>query len=236
MGLIIPILICIGAYLLGSISVAWWVAKSKGINLREHGSGNLGATNVGRVLGSRWFLVVFLADFTKGLIPVLVMMAYLQMVFTNQGSAPSSWWQVIAGLSAVLGHVFPCWHGLRGGKAVATTLGVIIGISPWVAAATLGVWLGAWIVGRLGGLRPSAAVGPASIVAAIAAVALQWWWYGLNDPSSANTTLVTLAGLLILWRHRSNLRALLSAKQQPEYHTPPAKGDNKDGQPPTSGT
>ena len=230
---IMPWIICTLAYLLGSISFAWWVARAKGINLREHGSGNLGATNVGRVLGGRYFALVFFADFAKGFIPVLLMQQWLSWSLGPETNSASSWWQVGAGAAAVIGHIFPCWHRFKGGKAVATSLGVIIGISPVVAAVAFGTWVLAWAVGRLGSLKSSAAVGPASIVAAISAIVAQWYWYAITPPYAANTTLVTLAGALILIRHRSNLRNLFTRRQ---YHTPSDTDSAKPEQKPSQST
>ena len=217
----------VSAYLIGSISFAWLVARAKGINLREHGSGNLGATNVGRVLGGRYFALVFVADFIKGFLPVFLMQLWLSLNASADGPSPSSWWQVAAAAAAVIGHIFPCWHGFKGGKAVATSLGVVIAISPIVAASAFAVWLVVWFAGKLGGLKSSAAVGPASILAATAAIIFQWYWFALNDPYTTNTTLVTVAGGLILIRHRSNLQNILRKRQN---HTPGAVDSNNNKQ------
>ncbi|TVR44640.1 MAG: glycerol-3-phosphate acyltransferase [Planctomycetota bacterium] len=208
----LPWLLVPFAYLVASISFAWLVARWHGINLREHGSGNLGATNVGRVLGGRWFALVFILDCGKGWAPV-AMMIWLISNATDPHPALLQWGPMSTGLAAVIGHIFPCYHGLRGGKAVATSLGVIIALSPIVAFIAFIAWLLAWAIGRLSGLRASMAVGPASVVAAIIAVSFQWWWLGLAGPQRGATLLISLAGALILWRHRSNLGDLLGRRQ-----------------------
>ena len=132
----LPILaVLLASYALGSVSAAYWLAKSRGVDLRQHGSGNLGATNAGRVLGAWAFIAVFIADVSKGVLPVV---AALLLVGEQQ-------WQglavVGAGVATVLGHVFPCWHGWRGGKAVATSLGVLIALAPVTAVGAAAVFL-----------------------------------------------------------------------------------------------
>jgi acyl-phosphate glycerol 3-phosphate acyltransferase len=131
-------LLILGAYLLGSVSFAWLAAKSKGLDLRQHGSGNLGATNVGRVMGRSWFFVVFFADLAKGLLPVLLAL----MLVEQQQAFPSL--PVLVGAAAILGHIFTCFHGFKGGKAVATALGVLIALVYMAAAIAFGVWLLVW--------------------------------------------------------------------------------------------
>ncbi|MFW5846313.1 MAG: glycerol-3-phosphate 1-O-acyltransferase PlsY [Planctomycetota bacterium] len=204
---LIDILAPLCAYLLGSISFAWIVARLHGVDLRQHGSGNLGATNVGRVLGGPWFVVVFLADIAKGLLPVLTV---LHIVPLAQLTLAPALLGVATGLGAVLGHVFPCYHGFRGGKAVATSLGVCVGLAPLVAAVTFGVWSLVYGIGVALKQGRSGAVGPASILAAPVApiaqilIAVEPW--GRELPI---TCLLLLLAVLILIRHRRNIAALL---------------------------
>ena len=205
-----PLGLCLFAYLFASISFAWWVARSHGINLREHGSGNLGATNVGRVLGGRWFAVVFIADVFKGILPVTLMQ--ISLPAWEIPDAAAGWWLTACAAAAVIGHIAPCWHGFRGGKAVATSLGVIIALSPLVAAAAAGVWLLAWLVGLALGLGRSNAVAPASVCAALGAAGLQWWWFGWGEEALPITILVVLAAVLVVVRHRTNLQRLLPGR------------------------
>ncbi|TVR12548.1 MAG: glycerol-3-phosphate acyltransferase [Planctomycetota bacterium] len=204
---VIAWLVCLAAYLFASISFAWLVARAHGINLREHGSGNLGATNVGRVLGGRWFALVFAADVLKGLLPVLLMHYTLSLGQWPESAA--GWWLTACAAAAVIGHIAPCWHGFRGGKAVATSLGVIIALSPLVAAAAAVAWCILWGLGVLLGLGRSGAVAPASVAAAITAAAMQWWWYGWSEGALPITLLVVVAAVLVVLRHRSNMRQFL---------------------------
>lgn len=184
------------AYLLGAVSFAWIAGRIKGIDLRAHGSGNLGATNAGRVLGWHWFVAVFTLDLGKGLAPVLL---------ANQ--VGNSWLAIAVAVAAVLGHIFTCFHGFQGGKAVATSLGVIIALAPMTAAGAFVMWVCAWLVGWLVlHLGMSGAVGPASILAAIAVVPLHLA-IGNDDPPTLG--FLSLLVVLVLWRHRSNFLQLL---------------------------
>lgn len=126
------------AYLIGSIPTAVWVSKKYfGIDIREHGSGNAGATNTFRVLGSKAGSFVMLVDMMKGFIAVKLSLI-----------SPLPWYseaitnlQITLGLAAVLGHIFPIWAGFKGGKGIATLFGMILGIQPLVAVSLIGVFL-----------------------------------------------------------------------------------------------
>lgn len=212
--LAIPLL----AYLLGSISFAWLAGRMRGIDLRQAGSRNLGATNAGRVLGSRWFLFVFVADLGKGLAPVLVVLHLLPVEARPLSSVLLA---VLTGLGVVLGHVFTCFHGFRGGKAVATSLGVLIGLAPLVAAACFGLWLLIWLLGRGLGRSASQAVGPASVLAATAALPL----HSLLSPDPwagqlPITLLIAAIVLLIIIRHRRNIAELIGRHTVPASESP----------------
>jgi glycerol-3-phosphate acyltransferase PlsY len=193
-------------YVLGSISFAWLAAKMKGIDLRQHGSGNLGATNAGRVLGRKWFFLIFTADLAKGLIPVLIANA---LVEHNQASATLP---LLTAACAILGHSFTCFHGFKGGKAVATSLGVLIGLVYVTAAITFCIWILVWALGyTLFRLKASDAVGPASIVASLvmpfAHLAMYPGpWLIINLPL---TIFLFLVSTLVIVRHRSNIAKLL---------------------------
>jgi acyl phosphate:glycerol-3-phosphate acyltransferase len=202
------------AYLLGSVSFAYWAGRLNGKDLRQHGSGNLGATNAGRVLGWHWFAVVFICDITKGLLPVLAASWQLKQAMHHQGDISSLIWLPIAtATAAVLGHVFTCFHGFKGGKAVATSLGVLIGLAPPAAGIIFGCWVLTWSLLWLALRLPrSEAVGPASMVAALAAVpaylvtATPWTWPTLG--------FLALLAALVLAKHRSNLARFANQLRQ----------------------
>ncbi len=188
----------VAGYLAGSVSFAYWAGRAKGIDLREHGSKNLGATNAGRVLGGRWFAVVFTADLLKGLVPVLI-----AGIGEREGVVGLA---LTTAAAAILGHVLPCFHGFKGGKAVATSLGVLIGLVWKAALVAASVWLLIWLIARLARFSASEAVGPASIVAAAAVPVAHLAIYP-NPWSGANialTLFVLLAAAVVLVKHRSN--------------------------------
>jgi glycerol-3-phosphate acyltransferase PlsY len=204
------------AYLLGSVSFAWLAGRVNGIDLRQHGSGNLGATNAGRVLGWRWFAIVFALDLAKGLGPVLLAGWALRQAAGQHADLSSLQFLPIAtAAGAVLGHAFTCFHRFQGGKAVATSLGVVVGLAPAAAGIAFACWLAVWCaVWGLLRLGKSDAVGPASVVAALAVVPA----YVLSAAPLLHPTLWFLAVLaaLVLVKHRSNIgkfRAALAARK-----------------------
>ncbi len=133
------LLLIVLAYLIGSIPTSVWVSKYFfSIDIRDYGSGNPGATNTYRVLGPTWGSFVMGVDMLKGVIAVklaLLLPEYADSAIQFQTL------QIGLGLSAVLGHIFPIWADLRGGKGVATLFGIVLGISPWTALGCVGIFL-----------------------------------------------------------------------------------------------
>jgi glycerol-3-phosphate acyltransferase PlsY len=198
------ILTVVGAYLLGLVSFAYVAGKLKGIDLRQHGSKNLGATNAGRVLGGKWFVIVFALDLAKGVAAVLAAKELERQTGVH-------WLMLLAAAAVVLGHSFTCFHGFKGGKAVATSLGVLAALVWKVAAVGLAVWLLAWLIGKLAfRAGAAAAVGPASVMAAgsvpFAVIATDPLWAEPGHlPVSA---LCFLMSALVIIKHRSNIAKL----------------------------
>ena len=198
----------VAAYLVGSVSFAWIAGRLRGTDLRQHGSRSLGATNAGRVLGREWFFVVFALDVAKGWTPV-----YLVSKFLGHGDTV---FLLLIGAAAVLGHIFTCFHSFKGGKAVATSLGVLIALLPLVAVISFTIWLLALLAQwAMSGRSRSDAVGPASVVAAIAApvvhlVVAERPWSG---PELPLTVFILLLSALIVLKHRSNIAKLLGRSQ-----------------------
>lgn len=127
------------AYFIGSIPTAVWVSRGVfNIDIRDYGSGNAGATNSFRVLGSKWGTIVMVVDMLKGLFAVKL--AFLLPYYVVNDFARTNF-QIGLGLAAVLGHIFPIWAGFRGGKGVATLFGLVLGISPWSALSSVGIFL-----------------------------------------------------------------------------------------------
>jgi len=180
------------SFLLGAIPFGYLIGLAKGVDVRKHGSGNVGATNVARVLGKPYGIAVYILDFLKGFIPTFVA---VKLYGTD------SWITALVGLAAVLGHMFSPFLGFRGGKGVATASGVLFGVAPDLALAVLAVW---FIVFKLGGY-----VSLGSIAAALSAIFL----VGIFGYPFPVKFLVTLTAVLILIKHRSNLERLFEGKE-----------------------
>ena len=133
------LLLIVLAYLIGSIPTSVWVSKYFfGIDIREYGSGNAGATNTFRVLGPNWGTFVMIADMLKGIIAVKLV--FLLTYYLEHESQMINL-QIGLGLAAVIGHIFPIWADFRGGKGVATVFGMVMGIQPIVAVCCVAVFL-----------------------------------------------------------------------------------------------
>jgi glycerol-3-phosphate acyltransferase PlsY len=182
------------AYLLGATPTAYLAGRlARGIDLREHGSRNLGATNVYRVLGWRWAIPVALVDVAKGAVPVALFARW---------AGVDPWGAVAFGIAAVLGHVFSPYMGFRGGKGVATALGMFLALAPLAVAIALPVWGGIlWLTGYV------------SLSSVIAAAGFPVW-VRLTQPAAlpAFWASVGLAALII-FAHRANLRRLLAGTE-----------------------
>jgi glycerol-3-phosphate acyltransferase PlsY len=200
------ILFC--CYLIGSVSFAYWCGKLNGLDIRQHGSGNLGATNAARVLGRQYFFIVFIGDVFKGLLPVIGLQWYSNnLIDWQEQTLLRDLIPALAALACVLGHNFTIYHGFKGGKAVATTLGVILALAPIPAAGGFGIWIIVWLlIGSMKRISRSDAVGPASIIGVSAAPVIHFCFTPdtLQMPQLASTILIVLLALIVLIRHRSN--------------------------------
>ena len=174
------------AYLLGSIPFALIAGKLHGVDLREAGSGNLGATNVFRTLGRTAGVAVMVLDIAKGAAAVLVAVA-----LTNNP------WPLAAAALAILGHVFPVWTHFKGGKGVAVGAGAMIGLVPSASGVLLVLWILLVVFTRY--------VSVASIVAALAAAPLA---YVCGAPWSY-VVFIALAGVFVIYKHRENIVRLV---------------------------
>lgn len=174
------------AYLLGSIPFALIAGKLHGVDLREAGSGNLGATNVFRTLGRTAGVAVMVLDIAKGAAAVLVAVA-----LTNNP------WPLAAAALAILGHVFPVWTHFKGGKGVAVGAGAMIGLVPSASGVLLVLWILLVVFTRY--------VSVASIVAALAAAPLA---YVFGAPWSY-VVFIALAGVFVIYKHRENIVRLV---------------------------
>lgn len=141
------ILYIIAAYLIGSVPFGYIAGRLNGIDLREHGSRNIGATNAVRVLGKGWGIPVFVMDFLKGFGPLLFMKCHLGGDLTAFDPAQMGWFLGVM-FALILGHTFTCFLKFKGGKGVATTGGCLFALSPWVGSAALLFWIASMILTR----------------------------------------------------------------------------------------
>ena len=184
----------VAAYLIGSISFGLVFASRQGVDLRTMGSGNIGATNVGRALGKATGRKVMLLDMLKGFVPV----------FLARWAFDLSWpWITMVGIAAVLGHVLPIWHGFRGGKGAATAVGVLLGALPPIGGAAVVTF---FLVKKL-----SRRASVASLSAATLAVALTIAFDGRQWPIQLAVGL----WIIIVLRHASNIARLLRGEEPP---------------------
>lgn len=192
----IPYVLLLAAYLLGAIPSSHWMgAGIHGVNLREEGSGNLGATNTLRVLGWKAALPVLAVDVAKGWLPV--------WLFPQVDGAAWSWTLAYAA-AAILGHVFSVWVDFQGGKGVATSAGVFLALAPIPLAVGLGAWVAVALTTRI--------VSVASMTAAVTVAVATW----LLPPAEGAGTLLafTLAlAAFVLWAHRSNVVRLIRGEE-----------------------
>jgi acyl phosphate:glycerol-3-phosphate acyltransferase len=196
------LLIVVLSYLIGSIPWGYLFARSKGIDIRQHGSGNIGAANVLRVMGKKWGYLVFLCDFFKGFLSVKLgsLIAALFLVNLVLGS-------VIAAIACVLGHDYPIWLGFKGGKGIATLAGAVLVLFPPLVFVSFGViWIAVFLIGRYTSLASiSAAVAlPISVPLIVAKTETDFLLL---------VCFSVLMGALAIWRHRSNIVRLLNGTE-----------------------
>jgi conserved hypothetical integral membrane protein TIGR00023 len=199
MGYLIIALCMAIAYGLGSIPTGYLIAKRAGIDIREHGSGSTGATNVWRVVGKAAGITVFAVDFVKGIMAILC----LQWLVPEA----QEWLVVAVAFLAIIGHSLPVWLNWRGGKSVATGLGILCFIHWQTALLSLAVWLVIMAMWRT--------VSLASMTAAIA-TPLFLFLFGVP---LAYQLFALIASIYILWTHRSNIQRLIKG-QEHSFATP----------------
>lgn len=200
--IVLGVFLILLAYLLGSIPTGYLVGKYlQGIDIREHGSGSTGATNVLRTLGKKAGISVLIIDMLKGMLGIALVKA---LYLNSANPLPPDWqaWLILAtGLAAVIGHSKSIFLNFDGGKSVATSLGVLLMMSPWVALATLGSFLLVLAISRI--------VSLSSITGAIAVIILM---LVLKQPLPY-ILFASVAGLYVIIRHRGNIERLLSGTE-----------------------
>ncbi|MCR4338394.1 MAG: glycerol-3-phosphate 1-O-acyltransferase PlsY [Gemmatimonadaceae bacterium] len=187
-----PVAAVVIAYLLGSVPFAYLAGRARGVDLRQHGSGNLGAANASRVLGTTTGVVVYLLDTLKGFLPVFLLVPLLV-------GRRFDLWAIAIGVAAIAGHVRPVYLGFqKGGKGMATAGGVFLALAPLATTLCLAVWVLVFL--------PSGYVSLASIVAA---VLFPFAILATGTPArSALFAVAVLTAVFVVWMHRSNIARL----------------------------
>ena len=180
------------AYLFGAVPFGLLVAKLNGVDIRSKGSGNIGATNVLRVIGKGWGIFTLILDALKGFIP-----AFFFPGLANLGSE----WGVLFGMAAIIGHTFPVYLKFKGGKGVATSAGMLLGVAPAAVGIGLVFWIICMAIWRY--------VSLASIVASVAIAASVW----VLDKGWVVNIALTILAALIIWLHRANIGRLLNGTE-----------------------
>jgi glycerol-3-phosphate acyltransferase PlsY len=189
------------AYLVGAIPTGFLIARARGVDIRAAGSGNIGATNVFRVLGRPAGVAVLVLDAAKGAIPCAALPPLALWVAGAGGNPDPEWLGITAGIGAVLGHNYTCWLYFKGGKGIATTAGVLLVLMPVALLTCLVAWLLVFALTRY--------VSLGSLVASVA-LPLTVWWRG---QSGALLVVALALGLLAIGKHRANIRRLLNGTE-----------------------
>ena len=193
------LLIAVSSYLLGSIPWGFLFARARGIDIRQKGSGNIGAANAFRVMGKKWGYLVFICDFLKGYLAVEISLLLATWFQVNLGLG-----SIIAGMMCVVGHDYPAWLGFKGGKGIATLVGVLLAVfSPLVCISFGAVWVVVFLIARYTSLASIVAVATLPLAAAA--------FVSKSEPDFPFLIgFCILMAALALWRHRSNIVRLLN--------------------------
>jgi glycerol-3-phosphate acyltransferase PlsY len=197
------LLLIIIAYLVGSIPTAVWVSKVFfGVDIRDYGSGNSGATNTYRVLGAKWGTFVMVVDMLKGLLASLL---YLLLPYYVTNDFQRTNLMVGLGLAAVIGHIFPVWAKFKGGKGVATLFGMVLAIQPVVALFVAAVFVVVLYLTRF--------VSLSSILASIAFPILVLVIFNDRNPEPSYRVFAIAVALLVILTHQKNINRLLQGNE-----------------------
>lgn len=202
--MVLFILALVASYLLGSIPFGYLAGRLTGIDVRKVGSGNIGATNVVRVLGKRYGYPVFVLDFIKGLAAVTLSSTAARIAQAPWPSPETL--GVFAAISAVVGHSFPVWLRFRGGKGVAVSAGALFGLMPLATLVGVAIWILVFFTTRY--------VSAASIAAAMALPFVIWITTRVDESRGQALFYASLClAAFVIWRHRSNLSRLIHGSE-----------------------
>lgn len=195
------ILLIVLAYLIGSIPTSIWVSRRFfNVDIRDYGSGNAGATNTFRVLGSKWGSIVMLVDVLKG---VLATSLYIILPYYLTDQWDRTNFMIGLGLAAVLGHIFPIWANFRGGKGVATLLGMAVAIQPIVAVCCIGVFLMVLYLTRF--------VSLSSILAGVSFMVFILFIF--NEKETLYRVFAVMVALMVVLTHQKNIGRILKGTE-----------------------
>jgi len=195
------VLFIVFAYLIGSIPTAVWISRYFfGVDIRDYGSGNSGATNTFRVLGSKWGCIVMSVDVLKGFVATSL---YIVLPFYMHNEWDRTNLMVGLGLAAVVGHIFPLWADFRGGKGIATLFGMILAIQPLVALYCVGVFLLCLYLTRF--------VSLSSILASIAFMVLILFIFNEKEP--LYRVFAIAVAILVILTHQKNISRLIRGSE-----------------------
>ena len=195
------IIIAMAAYLLGSIPTGYLVARARGIDIRAVGSGNIGATNVFRMVGKTAGAFALIVDGLKGYAACTWLCDWV-LALAGVPTADTELYRILAGITVVLGHNFTCWLKFKGGKGIATSAGVYFALAPLAAGIALATWIVAAVLTRY--------VSIASIAAAVALPTAVW----LTKDSLLLGIVTTALGLLAIFKHKDNIQRLLNGTER----------------------
>jgi acyl phosphate:glycerol-3-phosphate acyltransferase len=202
---ILLIVVALCSYLLGSIPSGYLAGRLASIDVRRHGSGNIGATNVLRALGKKYGYAVFVCDVLKGFLAIRSSVILAEHFGSAQRYA--DWFAILAAIVCVLGHAFPVWLKFKGGKGVATSAGTMLGLAPGATFVAVFVWIIIFEITRY--------VSVASVAAALAlpaAIGVLLWLHLAHSFPIFYSALVLAT--IVCWRHRSNFARLVRGTEQ----------------------
>ncbi len=198
------------SYLVGSISFAMLIAKAHGVDLRKIGSGNLGATNLARACGRNWAYVCFAMDVLKGFAPVL---AAKILIIPNSPTTVNFCVWLAVGVASIMGHVFPVYHSFKGGKGVATSFGVVLGVWPYLAVPGIiafAIWAAVVLIWKYISLASVTAAAVFPVILIIFTALIESWHFKNLLPLFI--VAVVLCSLVI-YLHRSNIKRIIAGTE-----------------------
>jgi glycerol-3-phosphate acyltransferase PlsY len=221
------VFIIILAYLLGSIPFGLIIAKAHGKDLRSIGSGNIGATNVARALGRRWAFFCFLLDVLKGLVPMLLEKFEIQNSKFDIPTVVGLLLWLATGCAAILGHIYPIYLKFKGGKGVATSLGVALGLWPYYTISALfagTIWILAVLIWRYVSLASIIASIAFPVILILAIILTATWDFAGLWPLLIAATAIPL---MVIIRHRENIKRLIAGTESKVLIRPPQVTDRQ---------